>query len=127
MHKRRTECRAGHQKVAERQKERCEQDVDQSINLAGRSRIRRLCTRSSKETHKRNRIEMVHARFNDLAVLQPVDADGRQVDAVSVRAPGAKAPQHDDAIAGGKELWFELTSVLGLVAIPGRSKSFGVP
>jgi hypothetical protein len=96
-----------------------------SPDLAGLSGICGLGARSAKESHERSRVERKHARFNNFPVLQPVDADDRQVDALSVRRAGAKTPQHDDAIADGKELGFELTAILGLVAIPGCPKSFG--
>src|SRR5262249_26796671 len=97
-----------------------------SPDLAGPSRICRVRARSVKKSHERNRVEMIHARFNDFPVLQPVDADDRQVDTLSVRCAGAQTPEHDDAIGNGQEFGFELSAVLGLVAIPGCPKSFGV-
>src|SRR5262245_4254383 len=94
--------------------------------LAGRSRICWVGARSAKKSHERNRVERIHARFNDFPVVQPVDADDRHVDAPTIRRAGAQTPEHDDAITNGQEFRFELTAALGLVAIPGCPKPFGV-
>src|SRR5262245_35835994 len=63
--------------------------------------------------------------FDTVALMRFLNND-RQVDTLSVRCAGAQTPEHDDAIGNGQEFGFKLSAVLGLVAIPGCPKSFGV-